>query len=61
MIEAIVLSYGASLWMAPSDHVPMVTVRIEYPYSSSIVSDGVAHLTEHLLFETTEHMSNGIK
>jgi predicted Zn-dependent peptidase len=59
VIEAVVLSYGASVWMAPSSHVPMVTVRIEYPYDPNTVADGVPHLTEHLLFETTQHFENG--
>lgn len=59
MIEAAVLSYGASIWMAPTAHIPMVTVRIEYPYDARTVPDGVPHLTEHLLFESTRHFQNG--
>ena len=45
--------------VAPNDQVPMVSVDIVYTFDSTDVPAGVPHLTEHLLFESTQHLANG--
>ena len=59
VIHWAVLSSGITLIVAPNDHVPMVSVDIIYEFDPSEIPDGVPHLTEHLLFESTKHLENG--
>ena len=59
MIHEFILGSGLTLLVAPNDHVPLVSVDIIYEFDPSEVPDGVPHLTEHLLFESTQHLDNG--
>ena len=59
MIHEATLASGLTLLVAQNDHVPMVSIDIVYEFDPSDVPDGVPHLTEHLLFESTQHLDNG--
>ncbi len=59
MITTLVLTNGMRVIVAPNDKVPMVEVEIVYQFDPSSVPDGIPHLTEHLLFETTANIANG--
>ena len=59
MIYSTILGSGLTLIVAPDDRIPMVSIDIIYEFDPSSVPDGVPHLTEHLLFESTQHLENG--
>lgn len=59
MITTFVLTNGMRVIVALNDKVPMVEVEIVYQFDPSAVPDGIPHLTEHLLFETTANIANG--
>ena len=59
MIESFVLSSGLTLIVMPNKHIPMVNIDIVYTFDPRLVPDGVPHLTEHLLFESTANIPNG--
>ena len=59
MIESFVLSSGLTLVVMPNKHIPMVNIDIVYAFDPRLVPDGVPHLTEHLLFESTANIPNG--
>ena len=59
MIYSTVLGSGLTLVVVPDDRIPMVSIDIIYEFDPSLVPDGVPHLTEHLLFESTKHLANG--
>ena len=59
MIHQFILGSGLTVLVAPNEQVPMVSVDIVYAFDSTNVPAGVPHLTEHLLFESTQHLANG--
>ena len=59
MIHEVTLASGLTLLVAQNDHVPMVSIDIVYEFDPSDVPDGVPHLTEHLMFESTKNLDNG--
>lgn len=59
MIESIVLASGLTLIVLPNPHVPIVNVDIIYEFDPSQVPDGVPHITEHLLYESSKSLANG--
>ena len=59
MIYSTVLGSGLTLIVAPDERIPMVSVEVMYEFNPSSVPDGIPHLTEHLLFESTQHLENG--
>ena len=59
MIESIVLASGLTLIVAPNPHVPLVNIDIIYEFDPSQVPDGVPHITEHLLYESSKSLANG--
>ena len=59
MIDSVVLASGLTLVVVPNHHVPLVNVDIIYEFDPSQVPDGIPHITEHLLYETTKSLANG--